>query len=235
MPQFDVEGLRFEIRDPGDIDDDTYHQIHDLERDAYQATLRNLRSPLEIDRFVHWKQFGIYRDLKRDPNLAVDLGLIYPNNNFRNAQMVTAYEGDQPVGFVYVADNVSGRNMLVRAAKWHVPEKQYAAFRDIVVHPDLGHHGIGHVLGYLALDQKHDDQTTTAYVYPDDFVNMERSLRKVGFEVTDEGGAAPFDEQERVRMLRMAGLVREIKANLLAMPGAANAIVTAQKVLDLGS
>jgi GNAT superfamily N-acetyltransferase len=149
------------------------------------------------------------------------------SQSYSQALAAVAFEGDYPVGFAYTADNVSGGNMLVRAAKRRSVEGRYTTFRELAVRPDYQGRGIAHALGYLSLTRRNPEQKVTAYAWQE----LERPMGILhAWGMTEKPVKAepvrPLGETAReAQMYRLeAPSTRLVLGKILSAPGAEEAM-----------
>ncbi len=227
---FNVEDLRFELKDPKSIKDDTrWKALRELAERGFLASLPD-RSLYEVSNLLSSKSVDAFRESRQKPTKAARNSDHMRPSWFYSPTMAIAYDGDAPIGYAYAAHNVSGG--IVEAAAKRFIARSFINFRELVVDPDYQGNGIAETLGFLSLSQQGEGLHTTAYVF-DESVGVGASLIGLGFdEYTDpETG---YDHPEEVlafgndsapaMMRRYEGGISMVKAHILSRPGAKFAI-----------
>ncbi len=183
---------------PYDFDDDEWRDLQGLARDAFRADLVAQRTDEEIDVLVGWDDPARYNASHLDPN--TEVGQRYAaQQEFRNPRVAIAKDGQELVGFGYIASNVSGETPQDRDRKYQTIVKRYAWIREIVVDPRKRHMQAAAKIGATLLGDEdiHALQPVTAYIWPQELPHLYGMLGNVGFKVTGSSHVHPFGEQAR--------------------------------------
>lgn len=183
MVNFDVEGLRFVVTPPENVEIAQWGDIHDLARIALAETYPQ-RSADEIDIATNWGNPKFFAAVRINPELDVKSGKLRDGQKFSNPLAAMALEGEEVAGYAYSADNTS--NPLSRL-KMRTSHKRYAWFREAYVAEDYRARGIAHVLGALSLEARHPLQPVSAYVLKEakGSEQIMTDLKRLGFRVTN--------------------------------------------------
>src|SRR3989344_2582805 len=109
--EFHIRGIRMATEAPSALDEDAWRAIQGLEREAFRAGLEGW-SPQEVDSLVHWDEPDYFRDSRINPVLAQERGDFRKKQDWRKPLVTVAYDGDVPVAYTYMSDNVSGKTPL---------------------------------------------------------------------------------------------------------------------------
>jgi len=181
-----AEHLLYQVVEPGDLDSQEWRVIQSLHREALSASLIT-RSQQEIDHLLHWGHPDAYIASRLDPNVAVEAGEFRAGQLFAKPLVGLAYDGGNPVGYVYSANNTSGVSRRERERKMVGTARRYGWFREAAVLPDRWSQGIARRLGELSLEheERSAEQPLTAYTWRELPRTMDL-LRKLGFIILDE-------------------------------------------------
>ncbi|HVC36128.1 MAG TPA: hypothetical protein VNE40_01615 [Candidatus Dormibacteraeota bacterium] len=231
------EQLSWRVVPPEALGEDEWRAVQGLMRDAFTADLAFKVGLRGVNRLTNWAEPDYFRESRLNPQVAVQKGDLHPGN-FQNLLVTLAYEGNEPVGYLYSADNTSGHKPSTRWLKMHTPpslplpkigSRKYAWQREIAVHPDLRQQGIAHVLGYLSLAERHPKQPVTAYVWPRLLPHIFGSLREqFAFRDTTLETVYPFDSKKGTQQLRLVGVAGKIIERIIEPPETKSAVESAK-------
>lgn len=188
--------------------------LQGLSRIAFSRGLRN-RSREEIDALVGWNEPDRYYESHIDPNSEV--GRRFNSSQiYFNPKVAVATEDGEPIGFIYSANNVSGRHKAEIATKRLFVAKRYLWLREVVVRPDKQGRGIAKAMGRTLLKAADEDQPVSTYVWPEEIPHIQEKLAGLGFAPTGDSPVKPFGPSgDTVRQVRMqAPNVRTVLSRL---------------------
>lgn len=168
------QNREFRVMPAQDVDPYDWEIIQGLQFDALSNALEGKRSSDEVAYVLHMDDLDRYIAGRVDPSIEVREGRMLAGNEYRNPTVITAskrLDGSEDqsqsptVGYLYVAENVSGSNPLVRKMKWKMPPYTYAWAREIAVAPPLQRQGIAKQMALLALDDYQPNQEVACYVW----------------------------------------------------------------------
>jgi len=191
------------LYDPRNLDQEDWRQLQTMARAAFGQALD--RTPDEIDALIEWDDPGRYYRSHRDPNYEVG-HRFNGDQSFSNQRVAIAMELNEPVGFAYSANNVSGETEEIRAHKRLSIVKNYLWLREFVVTPgyDLQRKGIATQMGRRLLWHAIPIQPVSAYIWPDEIPFIQDRLEALGFEQTGEEPIKIYGEDsEPVKQVRM--------------------------------
>lgn len=218
----------------GDVEADTWRQLRDIQQQAWSEQFSG-RSPEEVEFAINGSGGPMnYLETHLDPNKAVGRGL-NANQLFTVAKVAIAYEDEEPVGFLYTANNASGGGPpegphndsfmanALRVGKLVSVAKNYLWVREMAVAPEHQRKGIGTSLGQAALYRALSIQPVAAYVWPYEEAGatggIKRTLEYLGFAETDREELPLFGPDSRpATQVRMeARSVRLVRRRLNSM------------------
>jgi GNAT superfamily N-acetyltransferase len=228
MPHFNPEGITFRSIPAAKVNQPEWRDLQKVERDALMASDSLDRSPAEIEHMIDWKRPDRFGKEHRYPMKAVERGRLRAGQLIVRPRTFVAYDDERPVGYAYRAKNTSGGSGIERWGKMVLPGLNYAWMREVAVDPKYQHRGIGHILGYLAIEKVTPGTPISAYVYQECVADVE-SAKNLGFKITgelpDSPEHPPFGPgSDPAPLFRMEAARRDVAGNILAFPGAREAI-----------
>jgi hypothetical protein len=194
--------MNLELLRPKDLNNNEWRQLQALSRDSFGEQFEH-RSQAEIDTLTAWTEPDTYRESRIHPNRVADTDL-NPDQVFHKPRVAIAVDGNDFLGFGYVADNVSGSSLLERTLKLLGYNKNYLWIRELVVRPDAKGHNISKQIGKRLLMSGEPWQPVSADVWPDEDSRMFTRLSGISFKPTGEQTVHPFGKDaEPVRQVRM--------------------------------
>ena len=185
-----------------ELTNDNWQDLQGIAREAFRATID--RPQADIDALVHWDDPEAFAASRRDPNALVDQEFV-GGQEFSRPHVAIAMDGNAPVGYLYAADNVSGRSPAERRLKHLSVVKRHLWLREIAVQPSEHDKGIARQLGMSVLRMALGRQPVSAYVWPELTPGIGGKLGELGFVETGEMSVHPFGPQaDPVRQVRMA-------------------------------
>ena len=156
-----------------------------------------------------------YYSSHEDPN--TEVGKRFgENQSFHNQKVAVAYQGDEPIGFMYLAHNVSG-NKLARGIKRAAFFKDYLWLREAAIKTgeEYRGNGLANRLGRAVLQGEYDTRTVATYVWPKETPQIVDILEAKGFVLTDESEKHVFGEDSRLTVVqRYQAVAGRLLANL---------------------
>lgn len=212
-----IADIQFLSYSPENLDVDQWTQVQKIGRRAFRAALPEAIDDIAIDTFMGTYDQERWIDTRLDPNKLVGNGNL-SDQAYADPQIVIAYEGTDPIGYIYTANNVSGKPFM-RSVKRHFPSKNYAWFREIAVEPDVWGNNIGEGLALTALEAHLSTQNATAYVWKNRLPAMYQALtdkKRFGFKETGvHEGEKPFGPTApSVDLARLETNVGDLKVKL---------------------
>lgn len=190
MPNIDLEGIRFAHYDPIDLPEELWEPLQQVRTDAWTEVFTD-RTPEEMSTFLG--SVVSFREASIDPNVLVGKKF-NDNQEYRWMDILVAFDGDEPVGYVKTADNVSGETQEIREAKWNTTIRRYRTGVELVVHPDAQHRGIALTLSYGGLMTALWGQVATVYEHPRENPVAERNVRRMGGKIMGTSPRHDFGE-----------------------------------------
>jgi GNAT superfamily N-acetyltransferase len=187
--EFQLDDISFRVDGPQPGED--WPDVVELRHEAYAAALPD-RSEEDISYLSQREDVVGFFASCLNPRDAANAGRSYAEQAFANPVVAKAYDSNgEVVGFGYAADNVSGRFASERWLKMRSTSMRYAWLREIVVHPDVQHQGIGTALGALMLDNFDERQPVSAYTWEENPAGI-RFAQSVGLTpARNEQGLVP--------------------------------------------
>jgi len=168
---------------PAGLSSTDWMLVQTLLMGAFESAMPH-RSQAEIEYLFKADNLEDFIATRLDPQAAVDQGRMNPNQSFKLPLVSLAHDGSEILGYLYAADNVSGRSVWGRKVKMTQVAKRYAWLREAAVAPSRWGQGIGRLLVTEALKTRHPEQRVTAYAWTENkrAINL---LRRIGFETPD--------------------------------------------------
>ena len=150
-----------------------------------------------------------------DPNTEVGRRYNY-NQEFTHPRVAIATKGDEIIGCMYTAHNVSGSSEQTRLLKRLSVVKNYLWVREVAVRPEYQIKGIAKRLGRASLEDAIGIQPVAAYIWPDEIDFLQGTLERYGFLPTGEQCVEVFGENSKpIKQIRMqAPTVRSVLRKL---------------------
>ncbi len=230
---FDIEGLRFELRDPKSIYGyERWKCLKDLAQKGFRQSLPN-RTKEEVDHLLSAQSVDIFRESRQRPTRAARRSDHMRSSWFYSPTMTIAYDGSHPVGYAFAAHNISGNPFEALAKR--LITRSYVNIRELVVDPEYQGNGIAETLGYLSVANQGSALPVTAYVY-DENEGIGSALIGLGMdEYTDP--STGYDMPEAINafgpdtqpamMRRFEGPIHLVKDTIMSRVGADLAIAHA--------
>lgn len=202
-----------------DLSREDWQELQGISSDYHGEALL-YRSEEEVRELLNLDDLDAYYASHVDPNSKV--GNPYnPNQAYTKPRVAVAVDGGKPVGFAESANNVSGPNSLIRAAKRLSVVRNYLSMSGAIIDPKYRgkHEDIADALYGKLLKAADPLQPPTTYVWPDEMESSEEPWKKLGFERTDEQQYFAFGEDSApVREFRMqAPSVKAVLRNMQAL------------------
>jgi hypothetical protein len=167
-----------------------------IARAAYSEALSETRSQEEIDYLVRWGQPDKFQDVRINPNTAVG-DRLFKHQSYSGGKIVVAtMDGANPVGYGYIANNVSG-NIAERTIKRLGYNKKYVWIGEIVVKPDSFRLGVAKEIGKKLLNTANPNQPVSAFIWPEENPGVEIALSNHGFKPVGEQQVNIFGPDSR--------------------------------------
>ncbi len=194
------------VRSAETLNDMEWRALQIVQFNALREVLPG-RSVDEVKRLVSWDDPLRYAASHRDPNSEVGRRFNEGNRYF-NPLVAVASVYDEPIGFMYGAENVSGNSEVARWAKRNIFGKSYFWIREVAVSPEHQGQGIAKWLGSTMLGElmHGKDLPIATYIHPGETPFLKPVLETLGFHET---GSQPVDlyglgtEEELVDQVRM--------------------------------
>ncbi len=210
--------VEIRLHQPQEFNIEQWHNLQDLQFDAYARTTLSQRDPEEIDYLVMKNDFPRFLESHLDPNKEV-------GNRFREDQRyssplvavaIDAGRNNMPVGWAYSAHNVSGSHQIFKRLSI---VRNYHWLREAVVKPEYQQQGIYKRLCNGLLARGFDHQRVATYVWPEEIPFLKEKLENYGFvpkgKPTPERPIDLFGTGEMITQVRMeAPSAREVRAKL---------------------
>jgi GNAT superfamily N-acetyltransferase len=161
---FDLSGVTIANLPATAVTDETYNRLYDVEHDAMSNALPTYTSD---EMFSYLRDRSDYAATRKEPNLLVEQGRVNPDQSYSRPEVTIAYNGDQPIGYAYCANNVSHKTEKERLIKQATIVRNYRTLRMIAVHPDYQGRGVAHLLAYKAYMRLIPGQPASAYTWPE--------------------------------------------------------------------
>ncbi len=198
-------------------------EIQDVEYRAFKSALPE-RSNEELGRFLDIGDLSCYIALRQNPELAADLGRLNTDQEFDDMTVTTATVVEAPdsegqqlrkiVGYLYLANNVSGSSGWQRAIKKRIAPLNYVWAREIAVDPDYQNRGVARNLALFGLADRWPHQKVAAYVWEESTAMMAIANR-LGMTDTGTEQKTPFGpETAPVSQHRFTIPVAELESKL---------------------
>lgn len=100
------------IYKPNALDADEWRKLQSIARLAYLDSLPD-RSKKEIDTLVNWQNPTLFMKSHLNPNSEVGKHF-NANQIYHNPRVAVALEANEPVGFAYGAQNISGNSKKLK-------------------------------------------------------------------------------------------------------------------------
>ncbi|HSW74675.1 MAG TPA: hypothetical protein VLG16_02275 [Candidatus Saccharimonadales bacterium] len=186
-----------------ELDQEAWRELQGISREAFSTTLADTRTLAEIDTLIAWNEPAAFYTSHVDPNSQVG-GRFNADQSYSEPRVAVATEANQPVGFAYSANNVSGASERIRRAKELSVVKNYLWLREVAVTCDSQEQGIARELSRALLKSAKPLQPPATYIWPDEIGFLQAKLERVGFVTTDEKEVAVFGEASTpTRQVRM--------------------------------
>ena len=208
------------VRSAESLDEIEWRALQIVQLNALREALPE-RSTDEVMRLVSWENPHRYATSHRDPNSEVGRRFNEGNQYF-NPLVAIASVFDEPIGFMYGAENVSGGSEIARWAKRNIFGKSYFWIREVAVLPEYQGRGIASWLGSAMLNELKTgrDLPIATYIHPGENPRLKPVLEEFGFYET---GSQPVDlymsgsEEGMVDQVRMQhdsqhGLSKSLKS-----------------------
>lgn len=198
MAQFTPELYFIDARD---ADHETWNVVRGIAHTAFKNALP-IRSQQEIDIATHWLDDTYYAHMA-NPNKLVGNGL-NADQQFWNPHLALALIDKNPAGYMYIADNSSGSNKLIRTLKHHKKDNNYVWVRSMAVSPEYQHKGLASYLARFALSHVNQKRPVTAYIWPNEIEGIQQMLEVHGFTAAGSSSTKPFgDKSDTITEVRM--------------------------------
>ncbi len=192
------------LYNPTELNREEWADLQVLFRDSVGSTIEkygiNDRYDIEIDALAEMDDPERFYRSHLDPN--TEVGRRYrKGQSYSNPRVAVATEANEPVGFMYVANNVSGSNKELKRLSII---KNYLWLREVAVKPDQQRQGIAKQLGVTILKSANKLQPVSAYVWPNEISFLPSVLEQLGFVKTGEDEIPVFgDEFPSTTQIRM--------------------------------
>ena len=188
--------------DARELDEHEWLQMQHILREGSKALMDD-RPADEIDSYVSWDDPRGFYLSHEDPNIEVGKAFA-GDQTFSHPKIAIAKAAGEPVGYLYVANNVSGATPQERRHKQLSVVRNYRWIREVAVLPGAQHHGIARHLGRHTMLHSFPLQPVSTYIYPSVVPFLQEKLEAAGFYETGSQEAYPFGEDhDPVDMVRM--------------------------------
>ncbi len=215
---------RIEVSTPWYFGLDGWRKLQKLQHDAFvdemitkpeSEGLSPIRSMNEIGYLTMQGRLHSYYYSHEDPNNEIGKRFA-ENQSFHNQKVAVAYQGDEPIGFMYLAHNVSGKK-LTRGIKRTTFYKDYLWLREVAIKAGEEYRGNGLAsrLGRAVLHGENETRSVATYVWPEETPEIIDILHAKGFVLTDETERPVFGENSRPTLVqRYQAVAGRLLANL---------------------
>ena len=168
-----------QVHNPADFDETDWAEFHDIARRAFTEAFAE-RDQAEVDTFIHWDDPDFFRAYHLDPNRRVGHGYT-ADQAYSRPRMAVATEGDNKIGYLWGALNVSFSSDLEHLKKRLTITRNYLYLGEIAVDPDHQHEGVAHeMLRQMALTTL-PMRRVSAFVLNSETPEVAHALQSFGF------------------------------------------------------
>lgn len=209
-----------------EVSPEIWGELQDVFRQGIELSLPN-KSPEELDNLAGIGDSDRFVASHLDPNTEVGKRFI-DNQEYDKARVSVLYDHEsneesnvaqeRPVGFAYLARNVSGKSKFERAIKRIIPTTSYWWIREIALMPDKQDKGLAELLGQSVLRDVGFIgrlRKVSTYIWPSEQPFVQEKLEELGFEPTGDDEVDIFGNGEEVTQRRMEA--RSVRSVLKAL------------------